>query len=83
MLTVTYDNQQFVNFDKDELLKKGVPAAVILAVENKDVLEQRKSAYKVESDPLYMEWQFEQTAESEQLWREKVANIKARYPLVS
>ncbi|WP_438461947.1 hypothetical protein [Marinomonas sp. PE14-40] len=45
------------------------------------LINQRKSAYAIESDPLYMEWQFDQTAESEQAWRDKVTEIKARYPL--
>jgi len=48
----------------------------------KRVLISRSNAYKVESDPLYMEWQFDQTAESEQAWRNKVTEIKARYPLI-
>ena len=45
------------------------------------VILKRQSAYKSESDPLYMEWQFDQTTESEQAWRDKVTEIKARYPL--
>ncbi len=40
----------------------------------------RKKAYEKESDPLYMEAQFDGTAESLQLWRDKVTEIKARYP---
>lgn len=42
--------------------------------------EQRQQAYKEESDPLYLEWQYDQTPEKEQAWRDKVAEIKARYP---
>lgn len=48
---------------------------------NEQILAERKAAYKAESDPLYMEWQFDQAAESEQIWRDKVLEIKARYPL--
>ncbi len=44
-------------------------------------LEKRQAAYTKESDPLYMEAQFEGTPESLQKWRDKVAEIKARYPL--
>ncbi|WP_462171163.1 hypothetical protein [Pseudoalteromonas xiamenensis] len=40
----------------------------------------RKSAYQLESDPLYMEWQFDQTDEAKQRWLAKVAEIKTRYP---
>ena len=46
-----------------------------------EALDVRKKAYKTQSDPLYMEWQFDKTAETEQAWRDKVAEIKARYPL--
>lgn len=44
-------------------------------------LEKRQAAYKAESDPLYMEAQFDDTPETLQKWRDKVAEIKARYPL--
>jgi len=44
-------------------------------------VDLRKITYARESDPLYMEWQFDKTPESEQAWRDKVAEIKARYPL--
>ena len=44
-------------------------------------LSSRKLAYTKEADPLYMEWQFDQTPKSEQLWRDKVNEIKLRYPL--
>ena len=44
-------------------------------------LGSRRQAYLIESDPLYMEWQFDKTAETELAWRDKVAEIKARYPL--
>ncbi|HGF3775506.1 TPA: hypothetical protein ACF37B_004442 [Vibrio parahaemolyticus] len=46
-------------------------------------VERRQEAYRSESDPLYMEWQYDQTPEKEQAWRDKVAEIKARYPLPS
>ena len=46
-----------------------------------DILQQRKEAYLLESDPLYMEWQYDQTPASERAWRDKVAEIKARHPL--
>ena len=36
---------------------------------------------RLTSDPLYMEWQYDGTAEAEQKWRDKVAEIKERYPL--
>lgn len=45
------------------------------------VHELRRAAYAAESDQLYMEWQYDQTPEAEQAWRDQVAAIKARYPL--
>ncbi|PJE55655.1 hypothetical protein [Marinomonas sp. BSi20584] len=44
-------------------------------------VQKREAAYKRESDPLYMEWQFDQTEEAEQAWRAKVTEIKERFPL--
>jgi hypothetical protein len=41
----------------------------------------RAAAYKAESDPLYIEWQYDQSEEGEALWRAKVLEIKERYPL--
>ncbi|MBB1340071.1 hypothetical protein H5158_00295 [Pseudoalteromonas sp. SR45-6] len=46
-----------------------------------DIMQKRRKAYKAESDPLYMEAQFDGTPESLQKWRDKVTEIKARYPL--
>ncbi len=44
-------------------------------------IERRKEAYIKESDPLFIEWQYDQTPECEQVWRDKVLEIKARYPI--
>ncbi|NLQ17545.1 hypothetical protein HGG82_07875 [Marinomonas sp. M1K-6] len=44
-------------------------------------VQKREAAYKRESDPLYMEWQYDQTEEAGQKWRDKVAEIKERFPL--
>ncbi|MHA6195526.1 hypothetical protein ACX3YG_14270 [Pseudomonas wadenswilerensis] len=41
----------------------------------------RRAAYVAEADPLFLEWQYDETAEKEKAWRDKVAEIKARYPL--
>lgn len=50
-------------------------------IERYKTKELRQQAYSKESDPLYLEWQYDQTEESEQKWRDKVAEIKERYPL--
>lgn len=46
-----------------------------------EILNWRRVAYRDESDPLYMEWKFDGTAASERVWREKVEEIKERFPL--
>lgn len=51
------------------------------AYEQSQNTHKRQEAYRAESDPLYMEWQYDQTAEAEQAWRNKVQEIKSRYPL--
>lgn len=51
------------------------------AVESRTVtVKKRKIAYKEQSDPLFMEWQYDQTPESYQAWRDAVAAIKDKYP---
>ena len=45
------------------------------------IIAQRTSRYRTESDPLYMEWQYDATSETEQTWRDKVAQIKMELPL--
>lgn len=84
-LSVSYKGVQFQAYSAEELRKKGVPESIIseavISKKNNDVFELRNSAYKSESDPLYMEWQYDKTDESERAWRDKVAEIKTRYPL--
>ena len=43
-------------------------------------VEKRHAAYREEADPLYIEWQYDQEPEQEQIWRDKVAEIKQRFP---
>lgn len=47
------------------------------------VIAKRKAAYALESDPLFLEWQYDKSPESEQRWREKVLEIKERYPILT
>lgn len=65
----------------------GMTAEQIDAVLNQKAFElsqntsKRKIAYNEESDPLFMEAQFEATPESLQKWKDKVNEIKLRYPI--
>ncbi|HIF9214603.1 TPA: hypothetical protein ACX6QF_000055 [Photobacterium damselae] len=80
-----HNEQQYFNITVDDALSFGVPLSVInLAVliqTNKNVIDTRRKVYGIESDPLFLEWQYDQTSEKEQAWRDKVAEIKTRYPL--
>lgn len=58
-----------------------IPASELeLEYSHSETLELRQKAYKDESDPLHMEWQYDQTELSKQAWLSKVEEIKARYP---
>ena len=41
----------------------------------------RKESYAKKSDPLFIEWQYDQTPEAEAAWRNEVAAIKAENPI--
>ncbi|NCE87584.1 hypothetical protein [Pseudomonas sp. Q1] len=45
------------------------------------VISARRTLYETEADPLFLEWQYDETPEKEKAWRDKVAEIKALYPL--
>jgi len=52
--------------------------AVQQARQQAQVDAQRHAAYVAESDPLFFQWQRGEA--TEQQWRDKVAEIQARYP---
>ncbi len=78
-------DRTFYNVTVDQLLDMGFSKTEVdtaLQIEQAaDVAFNRRLAYRIDSDPLYMEWQYDQTEAKEKAWRAKVAEIKARYPL--
>ena len=68
---------------EDFLFQDGVFVRVAVPFDDlmSAALANRAAAYKAESDPLYIEWQYDQSEEGEVLWRAKVLEIKERYPL--
>ena len=44
------------------------------------VLDKRARAYKLESDPLFIEASFDNDETAMQKWRDKVTEIKERFP---
>ncbi|WP_277656862.1 hypothetical protein [Seleniivibrio woodruffii] len=47
---------------------------------DEEIFRLRQRAYQSESDPLYMEWLYDQTDEKYAEWKSRVQQIKARYP---
>jgi len=45
------------------------------------VISARRTLYMTEADPLFLEWQYDETPVKEKAWRDKVTQIKALYPL--
>lgn len=85
MIKVTHAGVEYYGANAAALIAMGVPLEVaeeaVAAQALADAQAARRHAYALESDPLYLEWQYDQTPEAEQAWRDKVAEIKARYPL--
>lgn len=46
-----------------------------------DIRTMREAAYRIESDPLFMEARYDDDPIKLKAWKDKVAEIKARYPL--
>lgn len=83
----SYGGKRFINFDldSDEFKALNIDEETKRSIINKAQLDaiiaSRQAAYKAESDPLFMEAQYDGTPELHQKWQDKVAEIKARYPL--
>lgn len=83
-ISIDYDGISYQNYDYHELvdlLGKEVVDAELNKQRIDNIHKLRKQAYTLEADPLYLEWQYDQTPEKEQQWRDKVAEIKEKYPL--
>ena len=81
-----HDGKSHSNTGREYMISLGMDVDTIESVLRQKNFEaaqdfaQRESIYRKESDPLYMEAQFDGTPESLQIWRDKVTEIKARYP---
>ena len=89
-MSYLYDGETYDNYDPAFMAKLGMSEEVIasvLAQHNYELTEgqlaRRQRAYVAESDHLFLEWQYDKTPAAEQAWRDKVSEIKARYPVVS
>ena len=83
-----YDGKTYDNYDPAFMAELGMSEEAIASVTaqrdwdaTEGQLARRQRRYETESDPLYLEWQYDKTPESEQVWRDKVAEIKAQLPI--
>lgn len=68
-----------LGFSAEQATELCTQAAKTLQLENS--IAARRTLYVTEADPLFLEWQYDETPEKEKAWRDKVAEIKAIYPL--
>lgn len=87
-MSYLYDGETHDNYDPAFMAELGMSEEVIdsvLAQHNYELTEgqlaARQRAYVAESDLLFLEWQYDKTPAAEQAWRDKVAEIKLRYPV--
>ena len=87
-MSYLYDGETHDNYDPAFMAELGMSEegiASVLAQHNYELTEgqlaRRQRAYVAESDQLFLEWQYDKTPEAERAWRDKVAEIKARYPV--
>ncbi|WP_426134914.1 hypothetical protein [Pseudomonas sp. PWP3-1b2] len=88
---VTPSGEQLINIPADVDILKSLgfsaeQAAALCAEAAKSIqlensIAARRTLYVTEADPLFLEWQYDETPEKEKAWRDKVAEIKAAYPL--
>jgi hypothetical protein len=80
-----FGGQTTYNVTAQQLLDMGfLQSDIDAALKAQDIADvdfNRRLAYRTDSDPLYMEWQYDQTETKEKEWRAKIAEIKARFPL--
>ena len=87
MFSYIYKGASHSNTDGEYMQNLGMEQEQIDSVLNQQQFElsqnviKRQDAYKNESDPLFMAAQFDGTPESFNVWKDKVTEIKARYPL--
>ncbi len=85
--TYIFEKENHNDTSADYMMAIGMDSEQVDAVLRQQTFElsqntdKRQLAYKNESDPLYIEWQYDNDVKKEQIWRDKVEEIKLRYPL--
>ena len=87
-MSYLYDSKTYDNYDPTFMAELGMSDEVIASVTaqrdwdaTEGQLARRKRRYETESDHHYLEWQYDKMPESEQVWRNKVSEIKAQLPI--
>ncbi|WP_041408202.1 hypothetical protein [Shewanella sp. W3-18-1] len=90
MFNYIFEGKTYTDTSNEYMLAIGMSAEQIESVmsqkayeEGEGAIAKRKAAYTKESDPLFLEWQYDKTPATEAKWRAKVLEIKARFPMVS
>jgi len=93
MFSYIFKGKTYTDTNREFMLNIGMNTEQIESVlsqqeyESRQSVELRQQAYKRESDPLYIEWQFELESENpesdsyKEVWMSKVIEIKSRHPL--
>ena len=88
MFNYIFKGKTHTDTSNDYMLAIGLSVEQIESVMNQKsyeegagVIAKRKEAYAKESDPLFLEWQYDKTSSTEAKWRDKVAEIKLRFPI--
>lgn len=87
-MTYLYNGVTYSDYSADFMASLGMDEGTIASViaqrdyeRGAGQLAARQRVYEAESDPLFLEWQYDKTPEAETRWRYKVAEIKARHPV--
>jgi hypothetical protein len=88
MFSYIYKSQRHSDTDLNYMKNLGMDEEQINSVLSQRQYEavdgavaKRKEAYLTESDPLFIEASFDNDEAKVQAWRDKVIEIKARYPI--
>ncbi|GAB1102163.1 MAG: hypothetical protein WManBPW_07820 [Shewanella algae] len=87
MFSYIFEGKTYTDFSEEHMKSLGMDYEQIESVirqrdfELSQNHEKRQDAYREESDHLFLEWQYDGTPKAEKIWRDKVAEIKSRYPL--
>ncbi len=81
LINVPADRPTLISLGFSELRANELCEAAESDARLEEVITARRTLYMTQADPLFLEWQYDETPEKEKAWRDKVAEIKALYPL--